>query len=164
MKYNIVTRSNMIIAGLALCLLPPAALARSTKLVEPDPVTINCNLSAEKMVEGIRAGGVMRHWKIVGQSPGNAELQYVKGDNKHVITVNVSYATNTFAVTYKDSINLNYRVGEDLYFIVDEDDDGVGEDSNRGEGEDIRYIHPRAVGWMRNLSSDIQGAANNLCF
>ncbi len=160
MKLNIVTRSNMITAGLVLCLLPPPVLARSTKLVEPDPVTIDCNLSTEKMMEGIRAGGVIRRWKVVGQSPGNAELQYVKGENKHVITVNVSYTANTFSVTYKDSINLNYRVGEDLYFIVDEDGDGV---EGEGEDEDIRYIHPRAVGWMKNLSMDIQGAANSLC-
>jgi len=32
MNYNIRTRSNMIIAALALCLLPAAVLARSTDL------------------------------------------------------------------------------------------------------------------------------------
>ena len=163
MRYNIFTCSSMIIAGLALCLLPPAVLARSTELVEPDPVTIYCNLSTEKMMEGIRAGGVVRHWKVIGQSLGNAELQYIKGKNKHILTVNVSYTANTFAITYKDSVNLKYRVGEYLNFIVDEDGNRIGTDGKRTEGEGVRYIHPRAVGWMRNLSSDIQGAANNLC-
>jgi len=141
MKYSILTRANMIIAGLALCLLPPAVLARSTKLVEPDPVTITCNLSAEKMKAGIMNGGAMRGWKVVSEIPGNTELRYVKGDNKHIITVNVSYTASSFAVTYKDSTNLNYRV----------EDDGT------------RYIHPRPVGWMKNLSSDIQVASNNQC-
>ena len=163
MNYNIFTCSSMIIAGLALYSLPAAVFARSTELVEPDPVTINCNLSAEKMMEGIRAGGIVRHWKVVGQSSGNAELQYIKGKNKHILTVNVGYTANTFSVTYKDSINLKYRVGEYLNYIVDEDGNRVGTHGKRVEGEGIRFIHPRVVGWMRNLSSDIQGATNNLC-
>jgi hypothetical protein len=164
MKYNILTCSNMIIAGLALCLLPPAVLARSTKLVEPDPVTINCNLSAEKMMEGIRTGGAVRHWTVVSQSPGNAVLRYIKGNNKHILTVNVSYTSSTFAVTYKDSVNLKYRVGENLYTTFDEYGDRVEVGGNGVEADMIRYIHPKPVGWMRNLSSDIQEAANDLCF
>jgi hypothetical protein len=141
MKFNLFARPHLIIAALALCLLPPAVLARSTTLVEPDPVTISCSLSAEKMQEGIERGGAMRRWMVVGQTPGNTELRYVKGNNKHVITVNVSYTANTFAITYKDSSGLNYAVK----------DDGT------------RRIHPKPVDWMRNLSGDIQRATNNLC-
>lgn len=140
MKFNLFARPHLIVAALALCLLPPAALARSTTLVEPDPVTIGCSLPAEKMQEGIKSGGAMRHWIVVSQNPGNTELQYAKG-SKHVITVNVSYTANTFAITYKDSSGLNYAV------------------SNDG----TRRIHPRPVGWMKNLSGDIQGSTNNLC-
>lgn len=141
MNNSMLIRSYAIIAALVLCLLPPAVLARSTKLVEPDPVTLNCSLPAEKMQEGIKFGGAMRGWKVVSQNPGNTVLQYIKGDRRHVITVNVSYTANTFAVTYKDSDNLNYEVKDD----------------------DIRYLHPRAVGWMKNLNKDIQNLANNLC-
>jgi len=140
MKFNLFVRPHLIVAALALCLLPPAVLARSTPLVEPDPVTISCSLSGEKMQQGIKSGGAMRHWIVVNQNPGNTELRYAKGD-KHVITVNVSYTANTFAVTYKDSSGLNYAVK----------DDGT------------RRIHPRPVGWMKNLSGDIQMATNNLC-
>ena len=141
MNYNIRTRSKVIIAALTLCLLPAAVLARSTELVEPDPVTINCNLPAEKMQQGIMSGGAMRHWMVISQTPGNTELQYIKGNNKHIISVNVSYTENTFAVTYKDSSGLNYAVK----------DDGT------------RRIHPKPVGWMSNLSNDIQRTTNNLC-
>ena len=141
MKFNLFGRSYLIIAALALCLLPPAVLARSTTLVEPDPVTTSCSLPAEKMQEGIKSGGAMRRWMVVGQTPGNTELRYIKGDNKHIITVNVSYTANTFAVTYKDSSGLNYAVT----------DDGT------------RSIHPYPVKWMRNLSGDIEAATNNLC-
>jgi len=140
MKFNLFARSHLIIAALALCLLPPAVLARSTTLVEPDPVTLSCSLPAEKMQEGIKSGGAMRHWIVVSQNPGNTELQYAKG-SKYVITVNVSYTANTFAITYKDSSGLNYAVK----------DDGT------------RRIHPRPIGWMKNLSGDIQRATNNLC-
>ena len=142
MKFNLFERPHLIVAALALCLLPPAALARSTELVEPDSVTINCSLPAEKMKEGIERGGAMRRWMVVGQSPGNTELRYVKGNNKHVLTVNVSYTANTFAVTYKDSSGLNYAVK----------DDGT------------RRIHPNAFVWMRNLSSDIQRTTSSLCY
>ncbi|MEN8207141.1 MAG: hypothetical protein ABFS24_14190 [Pseudomonadota bacterium] len=46
MKYNLFARSRMVMVVLAICLLSPAVLARSTELVEPDPVTISCNLPA----------------------------------------------------------------------------------------------------------------------
>jgi len=141
MKFNVLVRSHLIMAALALCLLPPAVLARSTELVEPDPVTISCSLPTEKMKEGIKSGGAMRHWMVVSESQGNTELQYVKGNNKHVITVNVIYTANTFAVTYKDSSGLNYAV----------------------KADGTRRIHPRPVGWMSNLSNDIQRTTNNLC-
>ena len=141
MKFNLFARSHLIIAALALCLIPPAVLARSTTLVEPDPVTISCSLPAKEMQEGIKSGGAMRHWIVVSQNPGNTELRYAKG-NKHVITVNVSYTANTFAITYKDSSGLNYAVK----------DDGT------------RRIHPNSNVWMKNLSSDIQRTANSLCY
>jgi hypothetical protein len=162
MKYSILTRSIMIISGLILCLLPPAVSAGSTELVEPDPVRINCSLPAEKMEEGIKDGGAVRGWKVVARSPGNVELRYSKADDKHVITVNVSYTANTFAVTYKDSINLNYRE-EERGFSYDEDGDMVADDGNGAEGDIIRYLHRRPVGWMKNLSMDIQGSANSHC-
>ena len=142
MKFNLFARPHLIVAVLALCLLPHTVLARSATLVEPDPVTISCSLPAEKMKEGIERGGAMRRWMVVGQSPGNTELRYVKGNNKHVLTVNVSYTANTFAVTYKDSSGLNYAVK----------DDGT------------RRIHPNSNVWMKNLSSDIQRTANSLCY
>jgi hypothetical protein len=93
------------------------------------------------MKAGIRNGGAMRGWVIVGQAPGNVELRYVKGNNKHAITVDVSYTANTFAVRYKDSVNLNYEFKKR-----------------------VRYLHPNAVGWMANLSADIQMNADGQCF
>ena len=142
MKLNTLIRSNLIIAALIISLFSPGIYARSTTLVEPDPVRISCNLSAQKMKIGIRTGGAMRGWTVVDQAPGNTKLRYVKGNNKHIIRVNISYTENTFAVTYKDSINLDFNY------------------SKKG----VRRIHPNAIGWMRNLSGDIQMQTDNQCY
>ena len=109
MKLNTLIRSNLIIAALIISLFSPGIYARSTTLVEPDPVTVSCSLSVEKMKIGIRNGGAMRGWTVVDQTQGNTEFRYTKGSNKHVIRVNVSYTQNTFAVTYKDSTNLDFN-------------------------------------------------------
>ena len=93
------------------------------------------------MAQAITSGGAVRHWTVVGKQPGNIALRYIKGHNKHIITVDVSYAGNRFSVQYKSSVNLRYFVNY----------------------EGARRIHPRPVGWMRNLSGDITRAANALC-
>jgi hypothetical protein len=142
MKYSMRVRLDQIIVTLFLgVLLSPAAQARSTELVEPGTATINCSLPAEKMQQAIITGGAARQWEVVSQNPGNTVLKYVKGDNKHVLVVTVSYTATTFEVTYKDSSNLNYTI----------------------KADGTRRIHPRPVGWMKNLSMDIQRTANNLC-
>jgi len=134
-------RISVVLAGLVFSLLSAVSHARSTVLVEPEPVTIGCSLPTEKMEEAIKSGGTMRRWTVVGQTPGLTELQFIKGNNKHIINVNVGYTATTFTITYKDSVNLSYAVK----------DDGT------------RRIHPRPIGWMNNLSADIQMAANNYC-
>jgi len=142
MKLSTLTFSKVIFAILLLSLLSPTVYARSTTLVDPQPVTINCNLSEKQMKSGIRNGAAVRNWTVVRQDSGQTELNYIKGGNKHSINVNVSYTENTFAITYKDSFNLNYKV-------------------NR---KGVREIHPNAVKWMANLSGDIQRLASMQCF
>ena len=141
MKLNTLSFSKVIIVALALCLLSPAVHARSKKLVEPYPVTLSCNLSEKQMTLGIRNGGAARNWVVISQAPGNTELNYKKGGNKHSLTVNVSYTKNTFAVTYKSSINLDYHV------------------NSKG----VRKLHPKAISWISNVSEDIKRFTNSQC-
>lgn len=141
MKLNGLMFVRIFAIALLYCLLSPSLYARSTALVEPDPVTLDCDLPEKKMKAGIRNGAAMRGWVIVNQTPGNVEIRYVKGNNKHTIIVNVRYTSNTFDVTYKDSTNLKYSV-------------------KKG----VRQLHPNAIGWMANLSGDIQMNTNGLCF
>lgn len=141
MNLNTLIRYKLIITMLGLLLLPAGVQARTADLVNPAPVTINCRLQPRDIQAAIRNGGAVRHWKAISEQPGRMELRYIKGHNKHVITVNVDYNRAGFQVTYKDSVNLNYFINY----------------------EGTARIHPRAVGWMRNLSGDIAKAANALC-
>lgn len=141
MKLERLTFSMTIIVSFVICVLPTTVYARATKLVEPDPVTTNCVLTLDDMREAIIAGGAVRGWTIVDQAPGSIELKYVKGAYKHVLSVNVQYTKNTYSVTYEDSTNLNYKV----------------------KRNGIREIHPRPIGWMKNLSIDIQIKTDMVC-
>jgi len=140
MKLNTLPFSKVIITSLFLSMMSPTVYARTDKLVEPAPVTLNCNLSENQMQSGIRNGGAVRGWSVANQAPGNTQLNYIKGDNKHSLTVNVSYTPNTFSITYKDSNNLDYVVKNG-----------------------VRRIHPKPITWMSNLSEDIQRFTNNEC-
>ena len=134
MKHNGLICVNQVILALALALVSGAALARSTGMVEPPPVTTQCEMSNADMIDSIVSGGSVRGWRPVTKTPGIVELRYIKGANKHSLTVNVAYTKNTFAVTYKDSTNLNYKVKKN----------------------GVRVIHPRPIVWMSNLSIDIE--------
>ena len=135
------TPATLALALLVSAWMPSAAQARTVDLVNPEPVTINCSLSSAQMEQAIEAGGGVRDWKVVGKQPGKLQLRYIKGNNKHVITVDVGYHRNGFAVSYLDSVNLHYFINY----------------------ENVARIHPRPVGWMKNLSGDISAAANALC-
>ena len=130
-----------IVIVLALLILSPAANARSTLLVEPGSVNIDCELPIESMKEGIVSGGAVRGWAVISQEPGATHLKYVKGAYKHTITVNVWYASDWYSITYEDSTNLNFQV--------------------KRNGN--RYIHPRPIVWMKNLSTDIRKSTDKLC-
>lgn len=126
---------------LCLNLLPLDATARTDKLVEPDPFTPACSLPTDKLQTAIITAGAIRGWSVVSKAPGNMVLKYIKGDNKHVLVVDVDYHSNSIAVTYKDSTNLDYKVKKD----------------------GVRYLHPRPIGWMQNLSGDIQRSIEVQC-
>jgi hypothetical protein len=139
-------RKRMTLAGLSallfcLSLLPLSAIARTDELIEPDPFTPACSLPTDKLQTAIVTAAAIRGWMVVDKTPNNMELKYVKGDYKHVLVVNVSYHSNRIAVTYKDSTNLDYKVKKN----------------------GVRYLHPRPIGWMQNLSGDIQRSIEVQC-
>ena len=130
-----------LIACLTAALLPGTADARATKLIEPAQVTTSCDLSIEKMKEAIITGGAGRGWTPVNQTNEFIELKYTKGSNKHILLVSVAFTNNTFAVSYMDSTNLNYKV----------------------KRNGVRELHPRPIVWMSNLSNDIRIKTDIFC-
>ena len=141
MKLNAINTMSQVFLALVMVLASSTVNARSTKLVEPPMVMTQCELSNEKMISAIISGGAIRGWRPINRAPGNIELQYNKGSGKHIITVNVAYTSNSFVITYKDSVNLNYKV--------------------KKNGK--RVIHPKPVGWMSNLSGDIESITFEKC-
>jgi len=75
MTPKICIHANLYAALLVSALLPAAVVARTVDLVNPEPVTINCSLSPQKMQQAIEAGGSVRNWKVIGKRPGNAQGQ-----------------------------------------------------------------------------------------
>jgi len=141
MKINGLLHLSLVFFILVLLLPSTPAHARTTKLVEPAPVTVSCVLTLDKMKEAISTGGAVRGWVVVDQAPGTTVLRYVKGAYQHEISVNVNYTKTFFAVTYKDSTNLDYKVKKN----------------------GTRLIHPRPIGWMQNLSGDIRAKTDIFC-
>jgi len=141
MNHKRVTAAGASALLFCLSLLPLNVNARTDKLVEPDPFTPACSLPTDKLQNTIVTAAAVRGWTVVDKTPNNMELRYIKGENKHVLVVNVSYHSNRIAVTYKDSTNLDYKV--------------------KKNGD--RYLHPRPIGWMQNLSGDIQRGIEVQC-
>lgn len=141
MKLNAINITSQVFLALVMVLASSTVNARSTELVDPPMVTTQCELSSEEMISAIISGGAIRGWRPVDNAPGNIQLQYNKDSGKHIITVNVAYTSNSFVITYKDSVNLNYKV--------------------KRNGK--RMIHPRPVGWMSNLSGDIESITFEKC-
>lgn len=137
---------HMAIAGVSvllvcLSLLPLNAAARTDKLVEPDPFTPACSLPTDKLQTAMLTAAAVRGWTVVEKAPNTMVFKYVKGNYKHVLVVDVAYHSNSVAVTYKDSTNLDYKVKKN----------------------GVRYLHPNAINWMQNLSGDIRRSIEAQC-
>lgn len=141
MKRTLLTFTSMSILIFCLGMLPMNAAARTDKLVEPDPFTPACSLPTDKLQTAIVTAAAVRGWTVADKAPNNMVLKYIKGNYKHVLVVNVGYHSNSIAVTYEDSTNLNYKVKKN----------------------GVRYLHPNAINWMQNLSGDIRRSIEVQC-
>lgn len=100
-----------IAIGLAFTMLLGAASARTIPLVEPERVTLASTsgvaLTPELVKQAILRGGARYEWTVVSEQPGKIQLKHNK-QNKHEVTVEVSYDASGFQIRYVSSINLNY--------------------------------------------------------
>jgi hypothetical protein len=125
---------------IATVALVSTAYARSKPLVDPPVTTAPCELSQERMLQGIKAGLVCPGWVITDQQPGLLTAQViVRG--KHTLVVTIKYDTTSYDIDYKSSVNLNYRVT----------DDGT------------KMLHPNGSAWMENIRKCIAAQLGLMC-
>lgn len=99
-----------IAAGLALAALLGVAHARTVPLVEQERVALvstGAALTPELVKQSIVRGGARYEWTVVNEQPGKIQLKHNK-QNKHEVTVEVSYDASGFQIRYVSSVNLNY--------------------------------------------------------
>lgn len=118
----------LITLSLLAC-LPIAGHARAEPLVNISSAPIPAGLDPAKVEKGIILGGMQRGWVMKRVADGH--LQATLLIRKHTAVVDVKWSGNTYSITYKDSVNLDYEDGR---------------------------IHRNYNKWIRNLDQDIQRA------
>jgi len=75
------------------------------------------SLTADQVRNAIVGAGNGLGWTMTPVSPGLISGRFVKQD--HVAVVDIRYSEKMYSITYKDSINLNYR-GTQIHKAYDE--------------------------------------------
>ncbi|MFY9317170.1 MAG: hypothetical protein WAO95_16630 [Burkholderiales bacterium] len=92
------------------------------------PIPPNPAATLENIEKAIIRAGLQLGWKIAPQGPGKAEGVLVL--RKHTAVVDITYDTKGFSITYKSSINLDYK-------------------------PETKTIHSNYNGWIKNLEKAI---------
>jgi len=123
----------------ALFAAVPAAQAAT--LTNPQRAEWGCELSNKSVVQGITAALIGRGWALTqNDSKGNLVAQIlVRG--KHTLVIDIAYDKKSYDVTYKSSINLNYK--------------------DNGDGTAV--IHGNANKWLANIHGDIARQLAAIC-
>lgn len=131
-----------IVVSLALVTLFGVAQARSAvPLVEPERVALvsgQVALTPELAKQAVVRGGAKHGWTVARDEPGKLQLKFNK-QNKHEVTVDVSYDATGFLIRYAGSVNMKYE-------------------SMGG----VPMIHPFYNTWIGNLSRAISVEASGL--
>lgn len=97
----------------------------------PAPVRVPAGKTTENVKEAILKALPQRGWIGTEIAPDVIEARFDK-NGKHTLVVDLKYDAATVAMTYKNSVNLDYK-------IVDNQ----------------QKLHRKANSWMKNLSQDI---------
>ncbi|MBS0557591.1 MAG: hypothetical protein JSR27_09300 [Proteobacteria bacterium] len=120
---------------LALLLLPFALLTmafRQAPLVNPPPIAVTTKMSTDNVLKAIKMALVHRGWTITELKPGIVDSTLNLRD--HTARIEIDYSTTSVQIKYLDSTNLKYEVKSGT-----------------------PYIHKNYLGWIENLTNDIQG-------
>lgn len=118
-----------------------ASIAQAAKLRDPGPSQWGCELSDDKLMQGITAGLIGRGWIIKSNDGAGNLVAQVIVRGKHTLVVDIKYDSTSFDINYKDSDRLKYK----------EKSDGTA------------TIHRNANSWMENIQNDITAQLSALC-
>jgi len=136
MKMNSMLRA--ILLAVSLSAAANLAVARSSNMIELGRQAIVTTDATPLSVDAVRkiiiAGGAVHSWKPVGDQPGVLTLEADSG--QHQFVVDVAYDVQGYAITYKNSANMNYE-----------------------HTDKKTSIHPKYNKWVEELNSSIHSAA-----
>ena len=129
--------ATMMVAG------APGALAASRAMMDPGRVTLvdpatpaSDAATPDKVRQAILDGAKVHQWQMIAEQPGVLTLK--AGSGGHSATIAVAYDATGYEITYKDSVNFNYKLGDD------------------GKAS----IHSKYNKWISDLGNDIRAAAS----
>ena len=97
--------------------------------VQSAPIPPNSAATMENIEKAIMRAGLTLGWQIAPKGPG--QIEGILNLRKHQAVVDITYDTNFFNITYRSSVNLDYR-------------------------ENDRTIHSNYNGWIQNLEKGIR--------
>ena len=110
----------------------------SIPVVEYTDLPIVTSTGTQLLLEDVRkiimAAGQQHQWRFVDGAEKNTLIGTLKVRHKHIISVNIHYATDRYSITYRDSSNMNFKI------------DASGQ----------KRIHPKYNAWIQNLIADIK--------
>ena len=125
-----IPRCTMLLGALlSLLVISTSANAKAPFIlnIENSPVNSTQELTVDDVERAIIEGARVRGWQPRVVEPGHVEaVLYIRS---HVATVDIYFGTTSYSITYKDSVNLDYKDGR---------------------------IHRNYNKWVQNLNSDIQ--------
>ena len=121
----------------AVLLILSAASCRQATIYDVNNMALNASPTAtiEDVESAIKRAGAGLGWHIKTISPGLLEARLPI--RTHLAVTSIRFDTQTFSITYKDSMNLKY-------------------DANN------RTIHSNYVGWVQNLQNAILAEASSI--
>jgi hypothetical protein len=127
---RVILKGAMLLGALlSFLVISTSAYAKAPYIlnIENSPINSTQELTVDDVERAIIEGARVRGWQPRVVEPGHIEaVLYIRS---HVATVDIYFGTTSYSISYKDSVNLDYKNGR---------------------------IHRNYNKWVQNLNSDIQ--------
>ena len=139
---GITSQSGIRVGTLAIFGLIFAAHVASAAILADTPrAEFGCELSENKVAQGITAALISRGWSVTKKDSDGKMVAQIIVRGRHTLVVDIAYGATWYDVTYKSSDNLKYK----------------------DNGDGTATIHGNANKWLRNIHQDIAKQLVVLC-